>query len=784
MFRRAVLILAAAIISIVAVFSAYTQPVYADGMTCAEYGDSEGSTDQEKKDLADVCTEGLNNKNIKGYCLTYYGGGGAVDGTLPGLDPLKNNACLYGTRDAIAPADSEVTGSTTCEEYGKNNGTSDEQKTKLEDICEDGYNKSADTSYCTELYADFNSKEYGACTFGQKVMGGDDSGDEANEEDSCTASIVGIGWFVCPALNFMAGAIDMSYAFLSTFFLEADANSIEDTTFNPWSKFRDIANVVFVIVIVFIIYSQLTSFGLSNYGIKRMLPKLIVAALLVNLSFYICLSAVDLTNLVGYAIPNLLDSTVRLGEDRIDPEGNVVGSILGSAGAGLAWVTVFAGAGALIFAIGTPVVVAALLAVALIVFILIARQAIIVLLIVISPLAFVAYLLPNTEQWFKKWYKTFGTMLLLFPIVGIVFGASQLAANIIYNASATGVSANINQLIALATTAIPFFVVPGLLKGSLNALGSIGNKMQGLANKATGNVGAKVKSSSRLGTGLADMKKFREQQRAIKYAKRRGRGVMGVIGRTPIIGGGKKYNEKARSRANQLELSEHAEDVKASRQDLEANRTYEEINNIATGKLTDGVSEIERQAAIESMMEKGNFQERQAVLRSAGGMTSRQRKAAVNGAFAKGDGAIYGSSTLGTIMDAEANLEHENADVRKKARQALDDTGATLDAGFADKINSKGIKAAMFHKDDYTAKYIEQQLDGYVDEKGNAHGPNSAIVEEEKKAFAKSLNEFALTEEGRAHTENTDTGARAAKILANNTKRKKLQRSVINPKGF
>ncbi|QQR51771.1 hypothetical protein IPF89_04465 [Candidatus Saccharibacteria bacterium] len=119
-----------------------------------------------------------------------------------------------------------------------------------------------------------------------------------------------------------------------------------------------------------------------------------------------------------------------------------------------------------------PVVLAALLALALTVLILIGRQALIILLIVISPLAFVAYLLPNTENLFKKWYKLFSTLLLLFPIVALVFGASKLASTIL-SAAANGVSgtdANATAtktalgVGALGVSAIPLLIVLPLLK--------------------------------------------------------------------------------------------------------------------------------------------------------------------------------------------------------------------------------------------------------------------------------------------------------------------------------
>lgn len=126
-----------------------------------------------------------------------------------------------------------------------------------------------------------------------------------------------------------------------------------------------------------------------------MIPKLIIAAVLVNTSYYICLIAVDLSNLLGYGIKSLFDS--------------VGGSVPNLNGKNGTWETAISGilvGGFGVLAIGMaisgPVLMASLLAVVLTLFILLARQALIILLIVVAPLA-LAYMLPNTEQLFKKW---------------------------------------------------------------------------------------------------------------------------------------------------------------------------------------------------------------------------------------------------------------------------------------------------------------------------------------------------------------------------------------------
>jgi hypothetical protein len=152
----------------------------------------------------------------------------------------------------------------------------------------------------------------------------------------------------------------------------------------------------------------------------------------------------------------------------------------------------------------------------------------------LSPLAFVAYLLPNTESWFKKCYKMFSALLMVFPVVSLVFGASMLAAKIV-NASAgsaTGYNAILLQLTALAMAAIPLFVVPGLLKASIAATGAIGGKLQGIGNKATGRVGARARDSSYAGAYMTQRKKIKAATRAQSY----GTGLRGKLSKSNISG--------------------------------------------------------------------------------------------------------------------------------------------------------------------------------------------------------------------------------------------------------
>jgi hypothetical protein len=253
---------------------------------------------------------------------------------------------------------------------------------------------------------------------------------------------------------------------------------------------RNFANVAFVIVFLIIIFSQLTNVGVTNYGIKKLLPRLIIAAILVNLSYFVCQIAVDLSNILGYSLRDLLAGLVPV-EHTAQGFGSTANGFGAITAAVVGGTVLYASLAALI-----PVLVAAVVALVMILFILVARQALIILLIVISPLAFVAFLLPNTEKLFEKWQKAFMSMLLLFPIIAVVFGMSTLASIILGNTYNDPTSGDwFGQIIASAILVLPLFIVPGLLKKSLDSIDGIGTKLSSLSDKLSKGASSKTSNS-------------------------------------------------------------------------------------------------------------------------------------------------------------------------------------------------------------------------------------------------------------------------------------------------
>jgi len=106
--------------------------------------------------------------------------------------------------------------------------------------------------------------------------------------------------------------------------------------------------------------------------------------------------------------------------------GTVIGGGLLAGGVAAASI----GASALLW-LAVPLLLAALVSIFATMLVLIARQVILLGLVLVSPLAFAAWLLPNTDQYFRKWWSLFTQQLIVFPMLMVVFGASILAASLI-----------------------------------------------------------------------------------------------------------------------------------------------------------------------------------------------------------------------------------------------------------------------------------------------------------------------------------------------------------------
>ena len=298
--------------------------------------------------------------------------------------------------------------------------------------------------------------------------------DPPSENSTGTScDVQGIGWFICPVSNWLADGIDFMYSALQEFL---KTKPLETTNQNSgiylaWVIMRNISNVAFIVAFLVIIYSQLTSVGISNYGVKKMIPRLVIAAVLVNLSFTICAILLDLSNIAGYAFQDafmgIKNTISTVGENTSTwTWSEVISKALSNGALAIGAITFTTE----LLPMLVPAATLAGLTLLLILLIMAARQALIIILIIISPLAFVCYLLPGTEKWFKKWRDSFLTMLVFFPAFSVVFGGAQLAGILIIQ-NASGPNGAIMHVLGMLVQIIPLAITPLIMKFSGGVLG-------------------------------------------------------------------------------------------------------------------------------------------------------------------------------------------------------------------------------------------------------------------------------------------------------------------------
>lgn len=336
---------------------------------------------------------------------------------------------------------------------------------------------------------------------------------EDSAEVDCFNSAGALGWILCPVIDFAQHTITAIYDSIVSNFLEfraefLDINGSGKSVYTAWQVFQSFANIIFVIVLLVVIFSQLTGIGIDNLGIKRVLPKLIVAAVLINLSYIICMLFVDISNIVGSGI-NTLFANISVTATSSGSTGAAVlstimtGAVAGAVG-GLAVATAGIWGGVVVI----PLVLGLITTLIGILFFFIllgARQAAIVILVVVSPVAFACYMLPNTKAIFDKWLKIFEALLILYPICGLLMGGSAFASDILMTLD-TGF---LGKLIAMLVGVVPFFFIPTLLRSAFSAMGNLGARITGFGQNmgrrltgAIGNSDAVRDANTRLRAGI------------------------------------------------------------------------------------------------------------------------------------------------------------------------------------------------------------------------------------------------------------------------------------------
>lgn len=316
----------------------------------------------------------------------------------------------------------------------------------------------------------------------------DTSGSAATEENKKDCGDVLdsglLGYFICPAINVAISFADGAWSIFE-FLLINNPLDRSGAYYDSWTKVRDLANAILVVIFLGIVISQVSNIGISNYGIKKMLPRLVIVAVAINISYYLMQVIIDIANITGKSIDSIFSgfesySGLKAANgwsvlfDSILLSATVAGSVgvTLAAGAVLGWPAIILFLGAMIIPaiIG---IIAGLLALQV-------RSMLIPILAIFSPVALVAWVLPNTQKLFDKWKSMFTGLVFLYPLASIYYGGLKFAASITLG---SGKSSSIQRLMALAALFIGTFMVAVIAIKSNSIMGKIVGGIGGFANK-------------------------------------------------------------------------------------------------------------------------------------------------------------------------------------------------------------------------------------------------------------------------------------------------------------
>ena len=249
-----------------------------------------------------------------------------------------------------------------------------------------------------------------------------------------------------------------------------------------WNTLRTLANAAFAILLIFVVLSQVTGIGISNYGIKKMMPRLVTGVLMVNLSYFICQGAIDLSNLVGSGLGSLFEDLMI---DSIPPN---IGFSAGDTALTSVIVAVISalvikvkGSWSKIILLVLLGVVVIAVAVIMLFVVVVVRQALCILLVTFSPIAFVCYMLPGTKSIFDKWFSMFKGVLFAYPICSLMIYGGSYAGVVIYGTWVDNgdYSEILRDLSYLIIATVPYFFIPAVVMKSLaeaeGAVAKLGN---------------------------------------------------------------------------------------------------------------------------------------------------------------------------------------------------------------------------------------------------------------------------------------------------------------------
>ncbi len=227
------------------------------------------------------------------------------------------------------------------------------------------------------------------------------------------------------------------------------SNLIKTPIAEGWSILRDVANMTFIFILLYIAIGTILRIGVANT--KQALVNVVIIAFLINFSLFFTQVIIDASNILAtFFYNNATSITVNL-------QGANLGEVMTAAlkPQTLFDPSKFSNLGqtetGFAFFVGTVGVLLAAFSFLAVAIMFIIRSATLILLMVLSPLAFAAYILDDFREYWKKWWSAllhqsfFAPAYLLVIYIVLLIVLSVNFQNVTKNDS---FAAGVNALVA------------------------------------------------------------------------------------------------------------------------------------------------------------------------------------------------------------------------------------------------------------------------------------------------------------------------------------------------
>ncbi|MDB5186487.1 MAG: hypothetical protein JWL85_1010 [Candidatus Saccharibacteria bacterium] len=305
---------------------------------------------------------------------------------------------------------------------------------------------------------------------------------QSNSADakSCESEGGEMSWILCPVLrglDAIIGGLDRQITNLLSVpdpYLDTSTQGGQKLK-ETWARLRNIAYALLVPIMLVMVISTALGFDfISAYTVKKSLPRLMIAAMFITLSWEIATFMVRFINDIGLGIIGLMTSSFG-GIENISLS-SLFAPNQTQGGAALFATLLAAGGAAAILDIGVILSFAFVTGIVLIIaFLLLAfRQILIIALLILAPLAILSWIFPGNDKLWKVWWNAFSKLLLLFPLIMVLIAGGRIFAQIVEGVD-TGPTGTLLKIIAYIA---PYFFIPTAFKLAGGAFATIA----GIAN--------------------------------------------------------------------------------------------------------------------------------------------------------------------------------------------------------------------------------------------------------------------------------------------------------------